>query len=277
MPLIYDRTRTGTLACAKELGNVAIAAIPKRASRSQGEYDAEMNEFLVSIKASSRPRSRLALHCAVGILNATAVLQILDSQATLTFGYHSVLPTRQQTQGSTGSLRNFDTLRSGNVRQRFHGTVNAASSSRELFPSVTDRELWTHPLQCVQGWLGRDSRLFFLRQSGHSISCLLGYRKRRKGGSILVLGALLVPYMTLRYNLLHQGANTLVTLNSIHQLRKSERLKNLMPLVVEMVTCGRIKVKQRCGLWTLWGVQASSHPFYGGLAPWRIQVLTSTG
>ena len=55
MPLIYDRTRTGTLACAKELGNVAIAAIPKRASRSQEEYDAEMDEFLVSIKASSRP------------------------------------------------------------------------------------------------------------------------------------------------------------------------------------------------------------------------------
>ena len=91
IPLVYDGTRTRTLACAKELGNVAIA--PIQISGKEGEVDAGEEGFLVSIKASSRPRSRLALHCTIGMLNATIVEQIFNSRPTLAFDLAFVPPT----------------------------------------------------------------------------------------------------------------------------------------------------------------------------------------
>lgn len=229
IPLVYDRTRTGRLACAKELGNVAIAAIPKRGK--EGEVDAVEGGFLVSIKASSRPRSRLALHCAIGTLNFTTVQQLFDSQPTLAFDPASVPPTRRHTRGSTASLQKLESTRTGNVRQDFHNMVNTAGLDHVLFGDTRDKSFWMHQLQCLDGWLGRDSRIFFLDYNGRSIPCLLGYRKRRKGGSILVLGTFSMRYEHVRHDGLHSYGDGLDILDSVHQLRRSERLKNLMPLI----------------------------------------------
>uniref|UniRef100_A0A6U9QFP9 Uncharacterized protein n=1 Tax=Picocystis salinarum TaxID=88271 RepID=A0A6U9QFP9_9CHLO len=232
IPLVYDRTRTGKLACAKELGNVAIAAIPE-SRKGEGDFHAGEGGFLASVKASSRPRSRLALHCAIGTLNATTVLQAFELQPTLAFDLSSTPPARKQVQGPTLALQSMEISRSGNVRQDFHSMVNTAGLNHVLFANVSDKAFWMHQLQCLDGWLGRDSRLFFLWHNGRSIPCLLGYRKRRKGGSILVLGTFSMRFENVRYNAPHSYASELDILDSVHQLRKSERLKNLMPLIAQ--------------------------------------------
>eukprot|EP00963_Diacronema_lutheri_P000029 scaffold1_cov375-Pavlova_lutheri.AAC.29 len=272
LPLLYDRSETGPLRCAKELGNVAISPIP-----SGGKYGMPAQKsvlergLMVSIKASSSPRKRLASHCAIGTLNATIFERLLLQQPEIPVS----LPATPCQQAHTIGVAPVHTLEQNRhwrtAREDYHFQLQRVEKNHIMYDSIKNGELWQHPLKCLHGWLGRDSRLVFKAFRQTFRPCLLGYRKRRKGGSILFLGCLSTDLPGVILGRAKVRTLSLQGMMWSLPVRGSQRKKNLMPLVL-----------RDGSLWTdgksnnIWLMDASGNPSeQPTLNQWRVTVEQS--